>query len=72
MEDNLLTKMLAHTLELYGKARADEVIYGNSFVEFGDRSLIIVNPKNVIASKTNKKIYGKSPIVAKVGGNRKS
>lgn len=60
MNEKLLTKMLEHTLKLYDKHKTDKLLFGSSYIEFGERSLIIVNPKNVEILSTIGKPYGQS------------
>ena len=65
MKDKLLQKMFQHTIDLYLIADKDKLITGDAFVEFGERSLIVIDPKNVNVgyNKTGKiKLYGKSII----------
>ncbi len=72
-EKELIEKLLKHTLELYAIQKRDRILYGNSFVEFGERSMKVLDPKDKIVknldkeviqiSKTTKgKPYGKSII----------
>jgi len=49
-------------MELVHIADMDEMIYGESYVEFGERSIKVISPKNVIVNhKSNlDEPYGKS------------
>ena len=56
-------KILEKAIELILKADLDELIYGNSYVEFGERSITVIDPRNVtVNTTTGKVIYGESPI----------
>ena len=70
--------MIEHAIKLYYKAEEDRLIFGDAFVEFGDRSLLVIDrvikldtddPKKIekFRKKVEKynKIYGYSPIIPK-------
>lgn len=45
-ELSLLKRMFEHTLKLYFKAKNNERIFGNAFVEFGENELKIIRNKD--------------------------
>jgi hypothetical protein len=54
-------KIIKKAIELYCISEEDEMIYGHSFIEIGERSLSIVKPTDVSLNETiNVKPYGKS------------
>ena len=58
-----LGKILEHAIKLYFVSEKDRMLLGDKYVEFGERSLKIIDPATIIHStKTNKgeRIYGKS------------
>lgn len=56
-EAKLLKRMIEHTFKLYLKADMDMKIYGNSFVEIGERSLIVKDPLSIKDFKRARKIF---------------
>lgn len=65
MNEKLFKKILDHAIKLYYKAKQDELLYGNTYIEFGDRSLNILDPIKMdhsIKINPNGDVYGKSPI----------
>ena len=57
MEEDLLTKMLEHTMKLYAKTDEDKTIFGNSFIEFGEREMRVINPTTIkMETKNGKRI----------------
>ncbi len=44
----LLEKLLNKTIEMYFIAEKDRDIYGNSYVEFKERGMKIINPNDLI------------------------
>jgi hypothetical protein len=65
MEKNkLLEKILNHAMKLYFVAVKDRLLYGSSNIEFGERSMIVIDNLKVVESinKVNKEVYGESPI----------
>lgn len=71
-ESSILNKIFFKAFDLYLLAKREEVIYGDGYIEFGERSIRILNPKNVQLSinkkgkvihlyeQSPKKVYGKS------------
>jgi len=66
-----LQKMLDHTMKLFVLSERDEMIYGDSFIEFRERSIKVLNPSDKIIQNLDKeviqtsriskeKLYGKS------------
>lgn len=51
---NKYKKILEKAIELCIIADKDELITGNSYIEFGNRSIKIINPKNVKHIKDKK------------------
>jgi len=60
-DKELLVKMLNHTYNLYLLSKQHEQIYGNSFVEFTDNSMRVINPKDISYNyKGEKRINGRT------------
>lgn len=69
--------MLDKTMELFFLSERDEILYGDSFIELGERSIKILEPKDVIFKDSKKsmlvsskvapkgKLYGKSILESK-------
>lgn len=57
-------KILEKAIELCMLSDQDEIIFGNSYVDIGERSINVLDAKKVEINynKCKKKIYGKSPI----------
>lgn len=64
MNKELINKIIQKAVDLICQADRDEDIYGDSYVEFGERSIKVINPKDVIVNHKSKlsKPYGKSII----------
>lgn len=45
--NNISKKILEKAIELCGITRTDRLIYGDSFVEFGERSIKVLKPTNI-------------------------
>ena len=54
--------MINHLTELVNVADKDEMISGNCYVEFGERSIRVIKPEDISIStnKSPEKVYGKS------------
>ena len=68
-DDELLKKILDKAIDMFCIARNDRYIYGNSFIEFKERGMNIINPKDltvqVIATNKQIKHFGKEIIKLK-------
>ena len=66
MNKELRERILDKAIELCLLADGDEMMYGDSYVEFGERSIKVINPQNVEVSHNKNgvtaAIYGESPI----------
>lgn len=75
MNEKLFNKILKKAFELYLKSEDDVMIYGDSYVEFSDRKIEVLNPDKIhlvstpkgnkiihTLMKSPKKLYGKSII----------
>ena len=40
-------KIMEHAVKLCVKAKEDRLIYGNAYVELGERSIKIIDPKDI-------------------------
>ena len=66
----LLNKMLNHAYKLYNLSKLDETIFGNSFVEFTDNSMRVINPKDI--SLTSYDNYTEKKGVKRINGRTKT
>lgn len=66
MNKELRERIIDHAIKLCLLADGDEMMYGDSYVEFGERSIKVINPHNITVSHNKNgvtaAIYGKSPI----------
>lgn len=62
MKKKIYKRIIEKALELCMQIDKDELIYGTSFVEIGDRSIIVIDPKDVNRkiSVSDKNLKGKS------------
>ena len=61
-ENKKFIKLFEKMIDLYALSNTDEMIYGNSYFEFGDRTIRLLDPNNIQISgkKILEKPYGKS------------
>lgn len=57
MEKELINKLINHITHLINVANTDEKIYGNSYFEFTDRTIRVIEPKNIELSKNKIGLY---------------
>ena len=54
-ESKFAKKFVRHIFKLLRKKEEDEMIYGDSFVEFTDRKIEIIEPTRVIIKRRKRK-----------------
>lgn len=64
-ENKKLSKMVNHLIKLYFLSERDELIYGDSFVEFGERSMNVLNPSDKIVQNLDKEVIQTSRVADK-------